>query len=87
MPRTNRPDIATPTLATRCRAINAAIREGCIVQANIRGIMYPLISIKSEVEGVSLLFRSEEGLALLKVAPDAILEFTVLVPTAQEASR
>jgi len=49
--------------------------------------MYPLISIKSEVEGVSLLFRSEEGLALLKVAPDAILEFTVLVPTAQEASR
>jgi hypothetical protein len=80
MSRTKKTEVAQPSFYSRCRIINAAIREGCIVQANIQGTMQTIISIKSDDQGVSLLFHAEEGIALLIVKPDAILKFTVQIP-------
>ena len=85
MSRTRKTEVAKPSIHSRCRTINAAIREGCIVKANIRGTMQAIIGIKSDDQGVSLLFHAEEGTALLIVKPGAILEFTVLIPPESEA--
>lgn len=80
MARTKKPHVAKPNLHGRCLLINAAIREGAIVKANVRGEMQEVISIKSDETGVSLLFKDDEGLALMMVKPDAILEFMLLIP-------
>ena len=69
------------------QALNAAISKGVIIQANIKGTMRKLISIKSEpTTGVTMLFHDEQkNLCMFRVTPGQEIE--LLVKVGSEAAK